>query len=271
MIDLKNLTFNYDSVMKFLPPLRRIEISLPSVMSLYIEMFFDDLCLGNGTGFLCKGKSGNPYLITNRHIVTGRDQETDKCLDKKTLAIPNLLRITHNKTGSLGQTIVTQEPLYNLDQYPLWVEHPHLKGRADFVAVPVTQLDDVNLFFYELNSQPDIKIRVSDVVSVVGFPFGKKIEGTAVWSTGFVASEPDMNYENLPIFLIDCRSRKGQSGSAVIAHRHDGSYSDSRGNQIFGGGVVTKFLGIYSGRINDESDLGKVWKSTAVNELLNVI
>jgi hypothetical protein len=271
MIDLKNSTFNYNSVLKMVPPIRRIEISQPSVMSLYIEMFFNDLLLGSGTGFLCKGKSGNSYLITNRHNVTGRHQETAKCLDEKTCSIPNLLKITHNKTGSLGKTIVTKEPLYNLDDNPLWVEHPHLNEKADFVAVPLTQLNQVNLIFYELQGQPDIKIRVSDVISVVGFPFGKKIEGTAVWATGFIASEPDINYENLPVFLIDCRSRKGQSGSAVIAHRNDGTYSDSHGNQILAGKVATKFLGIYSGRINDESDLGMVWKSSAIAELLQSI
>ncbi len=87
----------------------------------------------------------------------------------------------------------------------------------------------------------------------------------------FIASEPDINYENLPVFLIDCRSRKGQSGSALIAHRNDGTYSDSRGNQILAGSVATKFLGIYSGRINDESDLGMVWKSSAIVELLQLI
>ena len=257
--------------MKSLPPPRRIEISIPSVMSLYIEMFFNETFLASGTGFVCKGKSGNAYLITNRHNVTGRHQETGQCLDKKTRAIPNFLKITHNKIGPLGQTIVTKEPLYDLNDSPLWVEHVHLASKADFVALPLTQLNQVNLIFYELEKQPDIKIRVADVISVVGFPFGKKVEGTAVWATGFVASEPDINYENLPVFLIDCRSRKGQSGSAVIAQRNDGIYSDSRGNQTISGNVVTKFLGIYSGRINDESDLGVVWKSTAINELLNVI
>lgn len=271
MIDLKNLSFNYDSVMKLLQQHRRIEISLPSVMSLYIEMFFDETCLSSGTGFLCRGKSGRPYLITNRHNVTGRNQETGKCLDEKTLAIPNLLKITHNKTGLLGETIVTVEPLYSPDDVPLWIEHPHLGNKADFVAVPLSQLNQVNLIFYELQNQPDIKIRVSDVISVVGYPFGKKIQGTAVWATGFVASEPNINYENLPVFLIDCRSREGQSGSAVIAHRNDGTFSDSRGNRILAGDPVTKLLGVYSGRINKESDLGMVWKCSAIAELLQSI
>jgi len=33
-------------------------------------------------------------------------------------------------------------------------------------------------------------------------------------------------------------------------------------------GAVEKFIGIYSGRINAESDLGLVWKATAITELI---
>jgi hypothetical protein len=33
-------------------------------------------------------------------------------------------------------------------------------------------------------------------------------------------------------------------------------------------GAVTKFLGVYSGRINAESDLGIVWKAQVVADLL---
>lgn len=34
---------------------------------------------------------------------------------------------------------------------------------------------------------------------------------------------------------------------------------------------VYKFLGIYSGRINSESDLGIVWKASAIKELVQSI
>jgi hypothetical protein len=36
-------------------------------------------------------------------------------------------------------------------------------------------------------------------------------------------------------------------------------------------GSVSRLLGIYSGRINDESDLGIVWKVSAVAELIAAI
>jgi hypothetical protein len=36
-------------------------------------------------------------------------------------------------------------------------------------------------------------------------------------------------------------------------------------------GPITRFLGVYSGRINNESDLGIVWKATMLRELVSAI
>jgi hypothetical protein len=118
---------------------------------------------------------------------------------------------------------------------------------------------------------PGIIVAPAEVVSVVGFPFGLTAGGSlAVWATGFVATDPDIDYGNLPVFLIDCRSRPGQSGSAVIAHRTGGAVATEQGVRV-GGGVMTRFLGIYSGRVNAESDLGFVWKAAAIRELVNTV
>ncbi len=38
-----------------------------------------------------------------------------------------------------------------------------------------------------------------------------------------------------------------------------------------GVGVVSNFLGIYSGRLSEDSDIGMVWKATAIRELLESI
>jgi hypothetical protein len=40
------------------------------------------------------------------------------------------------------------------------------------------------------------------------------------------------------------------------------------GGTSFFGGPVEQFLGVYSGRINDQSDLGIVWKSSALVEIV---
>ena len=103
------------------------------------------------------------------------------------------------------------------------------------------------------------------MLSVVGFPFGERNGGSfAVWATGFVATEPDIDHGGKPVFLIDCRSRHGQSGSPVILHH---GYHAKAANSI-GFQVSSELLGIYSGRINEQSDIGIVWKSSVIVELL---
>lgn len=177
----------------------------------------------------------------------------------------------HNRASSLGQWVAKVEPLC-VNQEPLWVEHPIMGPRADFVALPLTQTQDIQLYPYSLGvDDPPILVAPAEVVSVVGFPFGLTAGGClALWATGFVASDPDIDHMNLPIFLIDCRSRQGQSGSAVIAYRTGGAVATEQA-VVVSGGPMTRFLGIYSGRVNAESDLGFVWKAAAIQELVNSI
>lgn len=92
-----------------------------------------------------------------------------------------------------------------------------------------------------------------------------------VWATGFLASEPDIDFNNLPIQLIDCRSRQGQSGSPVIAYRSGGGVALKDGSTGMFSGPVERFIGIYSGRINAESDLGIVWKASAICDLIKSV
>ena len=43
------------------------------------------------------------------------------------------------------------------------------------------------------------------------------------------------------------------------------------GGTSFFGDQVSRFIGIYSGRINAESDLGIVWKASAISQLLQTL
>lgn len=45
---------------------------------------------------------------------------------------------------------------------------------------------------------------------------------------------------------------------------------DDGGSAAFGG-PVWKFIGIYGGRVNPESDLGIVWQATAIQELVQAL
>lgn len=245
----------------------QITISQPSVQSLIIRMRFGTQDLSTGTAFVVNGLYG-PLLITNRHNLTGCHQDTGKPLSKMG-GIPDNIIVLHNQARRLGCWVERCEPLFSPDGNPLWHEHPTIGAAADIVALPLTDVGDVEVFPYNpFNPGPDVAVLPGEVLSVVGFPFGLTGGGAlAIWATGFVASEPSLLGQ--PTFLIDCRSRQGQSGSAVIAHRGGGMVSMADGSSAVFSGPVTRFLGVYSGRVNSESDLGIVWKASAVAELVS--
>lgn len=242
-------------------------IAQPSVQSLLIRMQFNGQPLSTGTAFVANAPSG-PVLMTNRHNVTGRHQETDTPLSPKG-GVPNEIVVIHNRKGNLGQWVPRVEPLFD-GNTPRWFEHPTLGAKADFIALRLTELEDVQCYPHDVaNVGPDIFVGPADPVSVIGFPFGVTAGGAfGVWATGFLASEPIVNFADLPIQLIDCRTRQGQSGSPVMAYRSGGMVPMVDGSVVAFNGPVSRFIGIYSGRINNESDLGIVWKAAAIQELV---
>jgi len=239
-------------------------------MSLQLEMRFSGTLLATGTGFVCRGKSGY-VLVTNRHNVTGRHQETGQPIDTKTGGVPNELVIRHHSIYGLGLYTRATEPLYDGER-ARWIEHPTLGEKADLVALPLTQVADARLHPHLAgDDKDDLRVDVTDVVSVIGYPFGLTVSGTAVWASGFMASEPELPFNEPPVFIIDCRTRKGQSGSAVIAFRGQGAMVKlADGKMAMFDGPVWRFLGIYSGRIREDADLGLVWKAEAIRPLLAV-
>src|SRR5437667_4287819 len=245
-------------------------IAEPSVKSLLIQMEVNGQPLSIGTAFVAEAKKGS-VLVTNWHNAAGINPKNRQIISA-TGAVPDTIVILHNQAGKLGQWVPRKEPLQAKSK-KRWFEHPKHGNKVDCVAIPLTDLKDVQLYPYTLgNTDPAIRSGPADTVSVVGFPFGITGGGAlAVWATGFVASEPDIDFDNLPCFLIDCRSRPGQSGSAVIAYRSGGMVALEDGSSAAFSGPVSRFLGIYSGRINDQSDLGIVWKASAVQEIVNAV
>jgi hypothetical protein len=248
-----------------------IGISRHSATSLFLEMRFNGQKLSTGTGFLAQSRKGT-VLVTNRHNLTGRDQNSNKPLSS-TCGTPNEIAIFHHIAGKLGKRTVRTEQLFSQNGEPLWYEHPTLRSRADIAAIPLSFLQDVEIMGYDLvNPGTDMVVGPADSVSVIGFPFSINVgDCFAIWASGFVASEPDIDYGDLPVFLIDCRARQGQSGSPVISYRSNGFVLLSNGDSVSYNHPVARLLGIYSGRVNSESDLGLVWKTSAIRELVENI
>ena len=244
------------------------QVSLPSTQSLYVEMRANGLKIGSGTAFIAASSNGTNFLITNRHVVTGRHQETNEPLDKKHAALHDELVIWHNSSRALGEYVKVSIPLC-INGNREWIEHPTLASTADFVAFRVSEGTEIRLLPYRTEYLLHLRTQPAQRVNVVGFPFGERTGASfAVWATGFIASEPEINHGGRPIFLIDCRTRESQSGSPVIFH-HDTKGMLTDEFEIQATTSTSWLLGIYSGRINSESDLGVVWKTYALAELLD--
>ena len=239
--------------------------SLSSV-SRYIRMYYGQTPLAHGTCFFVMSADG-PVLVTNRHNFTGRNNITGELLHKEG-AIPDHAVVTMHGP---------HEVHYHIDlvdhadpEAPAWIEHPTLGARADIVALPVREMANIVGELNSVSLEDDWhRWDVGSELHVIGYPYGQIGGPFPIWSKGSIASEPDVDISGLPIFLIDCRSRLGQSGSPVFAHFRAGAIVEHEGQDYQAKKPMNYFVGVYSGRLRSDSDLGLVWKRSCVEELVN--
>lgn len=249
-----------------------IKIAPQSMQSLMLTMRCNGADLATGTGFIVKTAAGIA-LITSRHHLTGRYQGTGKPISP-TGNVPDEIVIHHplpfHRQRFIPDWDVRIEPLYD-NGTKRWKEHPVHGSRVDVVLLPLTQIQGIASVPYATSEGATIAVQPAEPVSIVGFPFGISAGGRfAIWATGHVASEPEVDFNDLPVFLVDCRTRPGQAGSAVIARR-DGTVTLTSGKQVPTNGAVVRFLGIYSGRLHKDADIGLVWKASAIQDLINAV
>lgn len=236
--------------------------------SCYIRMYYGSTQtpLAHGTCFFVMSEDG-PVLVTNRHNFTGRNNITDVPLHKE-CGIPDHAVVTLYAPAEVHYHIDLLDHTH--PDVPSWTEHPTLGARADLVALPVKEMK--NIIGQDNSVSLDNDWHRWDVGSelyVIGYPYGQVAGPFAIWSKGAIASEPDIDVAGLPIFLIDCRSRPGQSGSPVYAHFRRGEIVTHEGKEYAAKVPITYFVGAYSGRLRSDSDLGLVWKRSCVRELVD--
>lgn len=243
------------------------EINDYSVTVVYFETYFDAVRASSGTGFFVDSAKG-PIFITNRHNLTGRHQDTGKPLSEKHATIPNYATI---------KIIGSHDPVtYVFDFYsdndmdnPVWIEHPEHGANIDVVGILFSELSNIIYRFVDY-SKGWRTLKVADKINVLGFPFGLN-DYFAIWTTGYIASEPAVPYKGFPAFLIDARTRQGQSGSLVLQSFPVGHVEEYKGKTYIAKKAMSNSIGIYSGRINNESDIGIVWSMEVVRDIVEYI
>ena len=252
--------------------------------------------LSTATSFFYETSDSQLFLITNWHVVTGR--HPSKPSYSKTGTVPCFVKIkVHKKQEKVGgqKNIVTSDisevriPINSEDgDDPKWLEHPKHKLKVDVVGINLEKLlklretHELNVVNKWKEYQEDYEPEAMDDVFVVGYPWGlsstaERGGGLPVYKRGCIASDPVVDFRRLPSVLIDCRTTSAMSGSPVIAsragiHMPDGKMS---GNTVIG--TVSKFLGVYSGRLLGDdsvegyaeniSEIGIVWKASVLESI----
>lgn len=236
--------------------------------SLYLEQVCNSEKYGRATGFIIKYEDKD-YLITNWHVVSGINPFTGDTTDSLKRIPDELIIFHHSKI--VGQWIQHIEKLYDDLGSKKWIEHP-MGNRVDVVVLEIDTPENINIYPFNLNlSETDMISEVAMPVSIIGYPTGYIGRyHFPIWKTGHIASEPALNYENLPIIFIDATTRGGMSGSPVIL-RMSGGYKNKEGHFIMGSSEYTNlFLGIYSGQIK-VAELGLIWKPIAIRDIFKSI
>ncbi len=161
-----------------------------SLSTVPVIQLFNETVLGSATAFVWR-HNGQHFLITNWHVVTGRNNESSANLHAQG-GRPNKLRLYFNPAEiMLSKHEATQELF--LDGNPLWLVHP-VHGRAvDVVAIPLPEQPD-HLHFRPINemSSERLQVSVGMDVFILGYPFGFQLSGYPVWKRGSIATEPEL-------------------------------------------------------------------------------
>lgn len=242
--------------------------------------------VGQGTGFffastLPDGTPDTVFLVTNHHVVTGISTQVSGVR-----AGDRIRFMIHDDPNNLESIRVVELQLYDDRGEPTWVQSTQYP-EADVVLVPLPPkvYADVRLrVFTEAHTKADLKIRPTSGATLLGYPFGfyDKKHSLPIWKTGHVASEPDVDFEGHPMFLVDVSAFPGMSGSPVLAVA-TGIYESEEA--VMRTGRVLKLLGIFSAMpvvqerkidastgqsaVSTETplQLGYVWKASLIADL----
>jgi hypothetical protein len=256
-------------------------LASPSLRSLRLTAISGDKReVGTATGFIVT-ENERLTLLTNLHVASGRHPVHGSPLHGASLAdLPHFLRVTYPRNDyypphSFTIPLVDQnlDPTY-LKPYTTFsspLEHSSHAGDvlADelpdvaWLRVPDEENSRCKALAYAVEAIPE-NLSITDPLYIVGYPRYGGYNGRIlpVWSRGSVATEPSVGWKG-PRFLVDSRTRPGQSGSPVIVYRKPMVFSSP-------GGIsedlpeVARLVGIYSGRVDKDSDLGSVWTSSAL-------
>jgi hypothetical protein len=229
-----------------------------------IEPFFNNIKLGDATGFFHSGifnGKRNFWLVTNWHVLTGRNAADPAKILHPMGSIPNRLRLSliikrdqPEYENYPDSQLLFQEQfieLYDQSGQALWYQH---EKRNTFDVGIMNASVFVNRFHIEgvndLSNANDMVVEIGNNVFILGYPLGfSHFIRTPVWKRGSIASEPHLETpETAGQCVIDATTRQGMSGSPVIMREKTHYLSES--GHIKKLANATRWIGIYASRPN---------------------
>jgi hypothetical protein len=249
-----------------------------------------DTVIGRGSAFFWK-HNGLPFLITNWHVVSGRNLFTGEQLSTRAF-IPERIRffgMTYKMDG-LHVRFFRQAWVLTLDEQAReLLDRPPQANTVDvdLWGLPIPQdcvLDrDPNRTgfrgseymssFVNDHVVAEIATRAGDDCFVLGYPLGNYAGlMPPLWKRGSIASDTNIGVDNRPMFLVDGSTTSSMSGSPVFRRVSTGFSRDPHNNAVVEN-VNFAFLGVYAGRLQSaelaQTGIGYAWYGTLIGKVLD--
>ncbi len=248
-----------------------------------------DEILAHATGFFWSWK-GRPCLVTNYHVISGRNALTG-ALDPKTAFIPSKLRFYGLSVTVSGNSVQFHRQLFLIEVNKaisdMLSEPPVVNGNiVDIWGLPlpigivfgkdpsrrnVSGLQAASCFVNDHQTKRIVTNAGDDCV-ILGYPL-QNYEALMppIWKRGSIATDTNIGVGGRPVFLVDSATTPGMSGSPIFRKvvTYTADNKDIGALQEFS---IYDFIGVYAGRLQRSdlycTGLGYGWYSDLVEGVL---
>jgi len=203
-----------------------------------LECDLGDGRVSTGTGFFFTFKVDDekhiPVIVTNKHVIDGAKNGA----------------FVLTRRAPDGSPVMGSTETIRLDNFEaLWIKHPEKDvDLAVFALAPLlrkAEQQNTPLFIFPLDESlvPNDELLASlggiEDVTMIGYPNGiwDMKNNMPIVRRGITATNPKLDYNGLPLLIIDCACFPGSSGSPVFIF-NQGAYSNAMGNLTVGVRII---------------------------------
>jgi len=198
--------------------------------------------ISTGTGFFFSFRINDethiPLIVTNKHVIEGS----------------KVGAFVVTRRAADGSPVIGSHETIRLDNFEsLWIKHP--ENDVDLAVFPLAPLlreaeaQNIQLFILPLEEamipNDEVTSSLCDIedITMIGYPNGiwDMKNNMPIVRRGITATNPKLDYNGLPLIVIDCACFPGSSGSPVLIF-NQGGFSNSMGG--FNIGLRLILLGV---------------------------